>query len=367
MNLPEKGYKRDFVIFGYFLIVLTVLAVAGGVIVKLLLPFIAAWLVALLLQPITERAIKKTSWSVKCAGILVFSLVMILTSAILFLIFRRVYNELRSLNIYIAENYENIASKAVGFVKSTLDRFRKTEAPESSYIYDMLVDTVRSSLSDLTFKITESVGDFLASLPYFFFALIIFVMSAFYFCADFDGINRAILSLVPSRIAPSWKALRTKVLTSALKYIKAYVILFLITFTALMIGFIIMGEKYATLLAASVALLDILPVIGVGTVLIPWIIVLFALGQVKKAVILTIVCLIVMIGRQVLEPHIVGVQLGVHPLLTLVSVFAGYKIFGILGFIIGPIAIVIIKNLFELFFVRRQNEDEGKTSKKTGE
>lgn len=367
MNLPEKGYKRDFVIFGYFLIVLTVLAVAGGVIVKLLLPFVAAWLVALLLQPITERAVKKTSWSVKDAGILVFSLILILTSAILFLIFRRLYNELRSLNIYIAENYDSIASKAVGFIKNILDRFHRTDAPESGYIYDMLVETVRSSLSDLTFRITESVGDFLTSLPYFFFALIIFVMAAFYFCADFDGINRAILSLVPRRIAPSWKALRTKVLTSALKYIKAYVILFLITFTVLMIGFVIMGEKYATLLAATVALLDILPVIGVGTVLIPWIIVLFALGQVKKAIILTFICLIVMIGRQVLEPHIVGVQLGVHPLLTLVSVFAGYKIFGILGFIIGPIAIVIIKNLFELFLVSHGSKSERRPPKKVRE
>ncbi len=365
MNLPEKGYKRDFVIFTYFLIVLTVLAVSGGVIVKLLLPFVAAWLVALLLQPMIERAVKKTRWSVKSAGILVFSLILILTSAILFLVFRRLYNELRSLNIYIAENYENIASKAVGLIRSVLDRFRRSDTPDGGYIYDMMTETVRSSLSDLTFRITDAVGDFLASLPYFFFALIIFIMAAFYFCADFDGINRAILSVVPSRIAPSWRALRTKVLTSALKYIRAYVILFLITFVALLVGFALMGERYATLLAALVALLDILPVIGVGTVLIPWIIVLFILGQVKKGIILTVVCLVVMIGRQALEPYVVGTQLGVHPLLTLVSVFAGYKIFGILGFIIGPIAIVIIKNLFELFFAKLVLRDE-KSAKKTG-
>ncbi|MBE6618852.1 MAG: sporulation integral membrane protein YtvI [Ruminococcaceae bacterium] len=356
MNIPKSGYKRDFVIFGYFIIAVTAVSLALGAVVKLLLPFVAAWLIALLLQPIVERAIKKLHVSKKSAGILVFFLVFIIASALIFLIFRRVYNELRLLNFFISENYENIAAKAVGLIKGILGRFRKTDIPESGYVYEMLLDTVRSSLGDLTVKITDAVGDFLAYLPFFFFALIIFLMAAFYFCADFDGINKAIFKRVPKRIAPSWRALRNKVLTSALKYIKAYVILFLVTFAALMIGFIIMGEKYATLLAAGVAFLDILPVIGVGTVLIPWIIVLFVMGQVKKGIILSVVCLIVMIGRQILEPHIVGNQLGVHPLLTLVSVFAGYKIFGLLGFIIGPIAIVIIKNLYELFFNPEKSE-----------
>jgi len=356
VNIPKSGYKRDFVIFGYFIIAVTAVSLALGAVVKLLLPFVAAWLIALLLQPIVERAIKKLHVSKKSAGILVFFLVFIIASALIFLIFRRVYNELRLLNFFISENYENIAAKAVGLIKGILGRFRKTDIPESGYVYEMLLDTVRSSLGDLTVKITDAVGDFLAYLPFFFFALIIFLMAAFYFCADFDGINKAIFKRVPKRIAPSWRALRNKVLTSALKYIKAYVILFLVTFAALMIGFIIMGEKYATLLAAGVAFLDILPVIGVGTVLIPWIIVLFVMGQVKKGIILSVVCLIVMIGRQILEPHIVGNQLGVHPLLTLVSVFAGYKIFGLLGFIIGPIAIVIIKNLYELFFNPEKSE-----------
>ena len=350
MKLPETGYKRDFVIFGYFIIILTVSVLAGVVVVKLLLPFVSAWVIALLLQPIIKRAVEKTGWSKKTAGIFVFFLIITLAGAIIFLLFRRVYNEIRALNIYIGENYEDIASKVADLIRNFTARFRTGDSSESTYVYDMLVDTVRSSLSELTVKMTDAVGNFLAALPYFFFALIIFLMASFYMCADFDGINRSIISKIPARIVPGWKAVENKVLVSALKYIKAYVILFLLTFTALMIAFIIVGERYATLLAAVIALLDILPVIGVGTVLIPWVIVLFALGQVKKAVVLLIVCIIVMVGRQILEPHIVGVQLGVHPLLTLVSVFVGYKLFGLLGFIIGPIAVVIMKNLFELFF-----------------
>lgn len=360
MKLPEAGYKRDFVLFGYFIIILTIGILAGGVVVKLLLPFVSAWMIALLLQPIVKRTIEKTGWSKKAAGIFVFFLIITLASAIIFLLFRRVYNELRALNIYIGENYEDIASKVADLIKNFTARFRTSDSSESTYIYDMLVEAVRSSLADLTVKMTDAVGDFLASLPYFFFSLIIFLMASFYLCADFDGINRVLVSRIPARIAPSWKAVQNKVLVSALKYIKAYVILFLLTFTALMIAFIIVGEKYATLLAAVIALLDILPVIGVGTVLIPWVIVLFALGQAKKAIVLLIVCIIVMVGRQILEPHIVGVQLGVHPLLTLVSVFVGYKLFGLLGFIIGPIAVIIVKNLFELFF----SKGEGKTPQK---
>lgn len=348
MKLPEAGYKRDFVIFGYFIIIITATALIGTVVIKLLLPFVCAWLIALLLRPIVARTIEKTGWSKKVAGIFVFFLIIILASSIIFLLFRRVYTELRALNIYIGENYEDIAAKVADLIKNVTEKFRIDGSPDSTYVYNMLVDTVRSSLADLTVKITDTVGDFLGALPYFFFTLIIFLMASFYFCSDFDRINASLISKVPKRIMPSWKSVQKKVLTAALKYIKAYVILFLITFIALMIAFIIVGEKYATLLAAVIALLDILPVIGVGTVLIPWVIVLFALGKVKKAIVLTIVCIIVMIGRQILEPHVVGTQLGVHPLLTLVSVFAGYKLFGLLGFIIGPIAVIIIKNLLEL-------------------
>ena len=348
VKLPEAGYKRDFVIFGYFVIILTLTALVGTVVIKLLLPFVAAWLIALLLRPVVARTVEKTKWSRKGAGIFVFFLIMILLGSIIFLLFRRVYTELRSLNIYIGENYEDIAAKVADLIKNITEKFRIDGSPDSAYIYNMLVDTVRSSLADLTAKITDNVGDILGGLPYFFFTLIIFLMASYYFCSDFDKINNALVSRVPKRIMPSWKNVQKKVLAAALKYVKAYVILFLITFVALMIAFIIVGEKYATLLAAVIALLDILPVIGVGTILIPWVIVLFALGKVKKAIVLTIVCAVVMIGRQILEPHIVGTQLGVHPLLTLVSVFAGYKLFGLLGFIIGPIAVVVIKNLLEL-------------------
>ncbi|MBE6608969.1 MAG: sporulation integral membrane protein YtvI [Ruminococcaceae bacterium] len=348
VKLPEAGYKRDFVIFGYFVIILTLTALVGAVVVKLLLPFVAAWLIALLLRPVVARTVEKTGWSKKGAGIFVFFLIIILASSIVFLLFRRVYTELRALNIYIGENYEDIAAKVADLIKNITEKFRIDGSPDSTYIYNMLVDTVRSSLADLTAKITDTVGEILGALPYFFFTLIIFLMAAYYFCSDFDRINKAVISGLPKRVVPSWKGVQKKVLAAALKYVKAYVILFLITFVALMIAFIIVGEKYATLLAAVIALLDILPVIGVGTVLIPWVIVLFALGQVKKAIVLTVVCAVVMIGRQILEPHIVGTQLGVHPLLTLVSVFAGYKLFGLLGFIIGPIAVVVIKNLLEL-------------------
>ncbi len=349
MKLPEKGYKRDFVVFGYFIIIFSIVLLAFGVVIKLLLPFVSAWFVALLLQPIVKRARSKTGWSEKASGILAFSLVMTLLGIVIFLVCKRIYVELRSLSLYVGENYEDIASRVTSFVKGISEKLHGGTGEDSAYIYDMLSRTLKSSLSELAVRSTDAIGGFLGALPYFFFAAVIFIMSCFYFCADFDKINKALVSILPKRFAKRRKEFQEKVLSGALKYIKAYVILFLITFVALMIGFVIIGEKYATLLAAVVALLDVLPVIGVGTVLIPWVIVLFALGQVKKAVILLVVCVIVMIGRQIIEPHIVGSQLGVHPLLTLVSVFAGYKLFGLFGFIVGPIALVIIKNLY--FFV----------------
>ena len=92
--------------------------------------------------------------------------------------------------------------------------------------------------------------------------------------------------------------------------------------------------------------IDALPILGAGTILIPWAVISFALGDIKLGIALIMIYLIVLSVRQMLEPKLVSQNLGVHPLITLISMYSGFKIFGVIGFLIGPIVMIILKNVF---------------------
>ena len=132
------------------------------------------------------------------------------------------------------------------------------------------------------------------------------------------------------------------------KYIKAYGILLALTFALLLIGFWILRIQYAFLLAFLIALADFLPVIGVGTILIPWGIVMLLQKNFYIGFGLLIVYLVISLVRQVAEPKVLGKSLGLHPLLTLFATYVGFSLFGIVGMIIAPVVVLLCKQLLGL-------------------
>ena len=128
---------------------------------------------------------------------------------------------------------------------------------------------------------------------------------------------------------------------------RSYFLIMLITFSVMLLGFIILRVKYALLMALVVALLDMLPVIGIGTVLIPWSIWCFLADNAALGIGLLILFGAAEIIRQVAEPRIVGNSLGIHPIVTLILLYGSYSIFGIFGLVLIPIFAIVIKTLIE--------------------
>ena len=142
--------------------------------------------------------------------------------------------------------------------------------------------------------------------------------------------------------------MKKRICGTAAKYIRAYVLLLFLTFCQLFVGFSIIGIQYPLLIALLVALVDILPILGVGTVLIPWsIIEILFVKDAFTGVGLLILYAIVSIIRQVTEPKVVAGSLGLDPLLTIIVIYAGLKLFGIFGMILGPMAALGAKALFK--------------------
>ena len=127
----------------------------------------------------------------------------------------------------------------------------------------------------------------------------------------------------------------------------------LITFCETLIGFLIMGVEYAFLMATLVAFVDILPIFGAGTVLIPWAIFSLLTSNTPLGIGLLVLYAVTLVVRQFIEPKIVGTTLGIHPLATLASVYLGLSFFGFWGLILGPMSVLIIR---EVFFSKKEEQ-----------
>lgn len=118
--------------------------------------------------------------------------------------------------------------------------------------------------------------------------------------------------------------------------------LFLLTFAELSIGFLILRIPYAILLGLAITLFDILPVLGTGGFLLPWAAILFLIKNTPLAVGILVLYLIITVVRNIMEPRLVGKQIGLHPLATLMAMFLGLKLVGIVGMFLFPIGLTVI-------------------------
>ena len=156
------------------------------------------------------------------------------------------------------------------------------------------------------------------------------------------------LSVLPPALRARVPAWRQGLRRISWSYLKAYLLLLLLTFSALFLGFSILRVEYAFLLALLTALVDLLPVLGVGTVLVPWALILLLQRQFYTGFGLLILFFVLLLLRQIAEPRLIGKSLGIHPLLALFAGYAGWWLLGFWGLLLGPFVAVLGKTLLGL-------------------
>lgn len=131
-------------------------------------------------------------------------------------------------------------------------------------------------------------------------------------------------------------------------YMKAQVTLMLITFVILAIGLTVIDASHPILISVGIALLDIIPVLGAGLVMIPWAIISFIIGNKDMGTNLGILYVILFVVRQIIEPRIVGKEIGVRPLYTFIATILGSVVLGPIGIILGPVIAVVINSIIKI-------------------
>ena len=321
-----------------------------------LLPFLIAWGISLLIRPAARRVGAQFGISPRvCAAVL---LILLLGGVILLSVAsvkRLIYEvqDLLSRVLLQGDGTTDAASRAVDYLEDVVlqnpifQRLVGTQRAPS--LHERLNEALGQIVSGVVRSLSESLptllGKLFSLLPSIVLITAVTVIASFYFCMDGASVTGALCACLPKPIRQRLPLWRARVRALSWRYLRAYLLLLLVTFSILFFGFCILRVKYAFLLALVVAFVDLLPILGVGTVLIPWSIVCFLQKNYFLGVGILILYVVALILRQILEPRLVGKSLGISPILTLFSTYAGYVLLGFLGMLIGPIAALTVKNL----------------------
>ena len=314
------------------------------------MPFLIAFIISLMIEPLIKYIMKKTKLTRRTSSIIIFIIVSIILLGILVCIIITLFSESSSL----LQGLNDYFDKASVQVRELIQRlnFDKIKLP------DEVLNIVQESSGDFLQTVSNWIRNALNGLinivtkiPEIAICVGITILALYFICVD----KIYILDQIEYHLPKVW----VKRLSNHLKdliqtlggYLKAEATLILVSFIISLIGLYILSFlnfniQYPLLMALFIGFVDALPILGSGTVMVPWAIISGLNGDLSLGIAILVLFIIMSIVRQFLEPKLVSKNIGVHPIFTLIAMYTGFKITGVIGLLLGPIVLIIIKNIF---------------------
>lgn len=342
-------------ILHYLLLFLTVILALK--IACYFMPFLIALVIANLIEPFIKKISEKTGLVRKKSAILaliVFFFILIGIIVIFsILVISEISDLLRNFNGFGSEVFENI--EQIGKVLRL--EYVNVSEDVKAIVVEVIDEMVLQFLNYLK-SFLNSVLNLISRLPSFVICLVITILATYFISTNKIAILDEIEQKVPKKWIRKFTRYFNNSLSGLVKYLKAELILVFISFVLVLISLYIfrfLGMKIESpfLIALGIGFVDLLPILGSGTVMVPWGIVEIAIGNTVLGV--SILCLLIFISliRQLLEPKIVSNHLGVNPLYTLIAMYTGFKVYGVIGLVFGPVVLVV---LMEVLGIDSENE-----------
>lgn len=321
-----------------------------GYIVSLFLPFLLGYIFSLAVNPLANFLQKKLSIPRGFSAILVIILTIgVIGGAASWGIYK-IVEQIRELYLHFPQIYESWQETIREISKSWNALY--AALPENiQLLITGIGDTVSGKASGFLDNKSEPVVDyasrFAKAIPKVFVGVVVFILAAYFMITDSKGVSKAVKSMLPERLR-----VRAAMVTEQLKtylggYLKAQGILMCIAFFVMFLELSVLRVHYALLIALGIAVLDALPFFGSGLVLWPWAVIAFATGNIKMGVGLIVVYVSVALVRRFAEPKLLSSKMGTNPILTLMSMYIGYRLIGIGGLIVGPIIMMIAISFYK--------------------
>ena len=334
-------------------LVLTLLALwmlirLGPPLLSLFMPFVLALILSWLLNPLVRSLQRRLGLSRK---LLSFVLIVLIFAAAGGLLFALIYNTAAEL-LSLAYNWKSILSTIQATMEDLNRSFSRWMAllpPEvvaaAARSADSLLVWLQDTLPVLLSGAAARATDLAMGVPSFAVATVVFIMGAYFITADYPHIRYLATRHMSQGLRRFLRHVRTTAVAAFGGYVKAELILSIGVFVILLVGFAVISQPYGLLLAFLLAVLDFIPIVGAGTVMVPWAVVDLVVKDYRHAVELMVIWGIIALFRRVGEPKAVGQQTGLPPVLSLVSIYVGMRLGGVLGMILGPVALLVVLNI----------------------
>lgn len=349
--------KRRFIINIVFFGLIGLLFWAGvKYVMPVLVPFVLAFVISSLIRiPVkklygTSETKNRIISIVTC--IVFYGVVFSLLGILGVKIYHLVSDFLTSIPTIYQEDIVPAFNLMFEMIERTLASMDPQIAEEISNIFQTFTNDIGEYVKTFSINAIKVVSGSLASIPTFIIKLIIMIISTFFFMIDYNKILVFFIGLIPVGKEGAVTHFIQYFKSTILIYAKSYSLLFLLTYSELTIGFTLLRIPYAPLIALLVAVFDILPILGVGGILLPWVVILFIMKNIPMAIGMLVLYLAITFIRNTVEPKLVGQQIGLHPLATLVAMYLGLRLLGFLGMFLFPVSLAVLVS------IRRGNSEK---------
>ncbi|MBO8142055.1 MAG: sporulation integral membrane protein YtvI [Firmicutes bacterium] len=332
------------------------LVVFRGPVLSGLLPFLIALVLSSLIDPMVARLQWKLRLPRSLATVLTLATLVIVCGFLLVWALNNLYSELLDLATLLPA-YQQTATRVVTDLIAYMDELVQIVPDEvTAYIQDTL-DGLSENAMRLVGNLTNRLLGTIAALPGAFVVGIITVLATYFFTTDKEKVNAALLRVAPLRWRPAVAEARDKVLADLAAYLKGQLVLLLISTAIAAAGLILIGSRYWMVLSIVMGMLDVIPVLGPGIIVIPWAGISLFLGNLPQAVQLVGLYAVIFAVRHLLLAKVLGDSVGVHPLLMLFALWAGIVFFGVYGILVGPVLMIVGKALWNAGLIPLAREE----------
>ena len=304
--------------------------------IVLVLPFLVAYIIAKIIEPLVNLLSDKVRLPRKIASGIVVIIVLAILIWLVASIFSRGVTEITSLISRADEISRRVSSFFDNWEQMVAERLGEGVAGflSSQISGEDLGSDIANYLTGYIGPTLEKILSIVKSLPNMIVFTVVLILGTYFISSDRENVREFLKKLLPQSAHPYFRQMRGNMVDALMGYIRAELILMLITFVECTVGFVFIGGDiagYALLLGIAIAVIDALPILGTGTVLIPWGVGAILTGETRLGLYLLALYGICFLVRQLLESRIVGKQIGLHPLATLMAMYAGLKTIGFLN------------------------------------
>jgi len=320
-------------------------------VLPLVLPFLAGGAVAFLAEPLVRLGVRRLKLPRAVAAGLGVSVALLMIGGLLFLLGALAVRELGQLAGMVPD-LRDTASRGMTLLQDwfihVADHTPESVRPLVTQTVLNVFDDGTILMNEVTSKIPQVLTAILGGVPDGLLGLGTGVLASFMISARLPAVKHSLCQRIPH----SWKEQYLPALTRVRKalggWLKAQGKLMLITYAIITAGLLILRVPYGPVWAALIALVDAVPMLGTGIILVPWAVVELLQAQQLRAITLLGIFACATVSRSTLEPRFVGKQLGLDPLLTLLALYVGYRVWGFLGLLAAPLLAATVKTLTDL-------------------